>query len=102
MIGMFSDCSSFTSLDVSNFDTSNVTYMSWMFFSCSSLTSLKLCSFDTSKVINMNCMFKGTSKLTKVYVGLKWTTANATTETMFTGSGVSAVTQSNTCELDVY
>ncbi len=99
---MFSNCKSLTSLDVSNFDTSNVTNMGYMFNSCSSLTSLKLCSFDTSKVTKMNSMFKNTSKLTKVYAGPKWTTANATTTDMFTNSGVSAVTQSNTCEFDAY
>ena len=93
MGGMFSYCRSLTSLDVSNFDTSNVTNMSSMFSSCSKLTSLKLCSFDTSKVTNMSYIFSGTSKLTKVYVGPKWTTANATTSAMFTNSRVSAVTE---------
>ena len=102
MDSMFAYCRSLTSLDVSNFDTSKVTDMSDMFYYCSSLTSLKLCSFDTSKVTKMNYMFRNTSKLTKVYVGPKWTTVNATTTDMFTRSGVSAVTQSNTCELDVY
>ena len=90
---MFDSCRSLTSLDVSNFDTSNVTNMSSMFSSCSKLTSLKLCSFDTSKVTNMSYIFSGTSKLTKVYVGPKWTTANATTSAMFTNSRVSAVTE---------
>ena len=70
--------------------------MSYMFIACSKLTSLKLCSFDTSKVTTMNSMFYGTSKLAKVYVGPKWTTANATTTNMFTRSGVSAVT-TNQC-----
>ena len=99
---MFNDCSSLTSLDLSNFDTSKVIDMGSMFRGCSSLTSLKLCSFDTSKVTNMNYMFGSTSKLTKIYVGPKWTTANATTTNMFNNSGVSAVTQSDTCELDAY
>ena len=67
-----------------------------MFDVCSSLTNLKLCSFDTNKVTNMNSMFASTPKLTKVYVGPKWTTANATTTNMFTRSGVSAVT-TNQC-----
>ncbi|MDY3026021.1 MAG: BspA family leucine-rich repeat surface protein, partial [Candidatus Faecivicinus sp.] len=52
-------CSSLTSLDVSGFDTSNVTIMSWMFAGCSSLTSLDVSSFDTSKVTNMWWMFDG-------------------------------------------
>ena len=44
-------------VDVSNFDTSKVTNMSWMFGSCSILTSLDLSSFNTSNVINMASMF---------------------------------------------
>ncbi len=39
---MFSGCSSLTSLDVSGFDTSNVTNMSNIFTSCSSLAEIKL------------------------------------------------------------
>lgn len=35
---MFSNCQSLTNLDLSNFDTSKVTYMSRMFSSCSNLT----------------------------------------------------------------
>ena len=55
--GMFSFCSGLTSLDLSNFDTSNVINMSSMFYYCSGLTSLDLSSFDTSKVTNMCYMF---------------------------------------------
>ena len=50
---MFYRCSSLTSLDVSNFNTSNVTYISSMFFRCSSLTSLDVSHFNTSKVTNV-------------------------------------------------
>ena len=46
-----------TSLNVSCFDTSNVTDMSGMFYACSSLTNLDLSSFDTSKVTNFDKMF---------------------------------------------
>ena len=51
-------------LDLSNFDTSKVTNMSYMFFSMSNLTSLNLSNFDTSNVTNMYCMFSGMSNLT--------------------------------------
>ena len=37
---MFCDYSSLTSLNLSNFNTNNVTDMSYMFSKCSSLTSL--------------------------------------------------------------
>lgn len=64
---MFSNCKSLTSLDLSKFNTSNVTNMSSMFFYCSALTSLDLSgSFNTSNVTNMNSMFEGCNKLTSL------------------------------------
>ena len=51
-------------LDLSNFDTSQVTNMSFMFYGISKLTTLDLSNFDTSKVTDMNCMFYGMSSLT--------------------------------------
>ena len=61
---MFYNCSSLTSLDFSSFNTSNVTNMKNMFWDCSSLTSLDLSSFNTSKVTNMSYMFYNCSSLT--------------------------------------
>lgn len=55
---LFSGCKSLTNLDLSNFDTSNVTTMSEMFSNTQSLTSLDLSNFDTSKVTTMNSMFQ--------------------------------------------
>ena len=60
---MFSDMSSLTSLDLSNFDTSSVTDMSYMFDGMSSLTSLDLSNFDTSEVAYMDWMFGRMSSL---------------------------------------
>ena len=65
---MFAGCSSLTSLDVSKFDTSNVTNMSGMFSSCGRLTSLDVSNFDTSNVINMYGMFAFCSSLTSLDV----------------------------------
>ncbi len=53
-----------TSLDLSSFDTSNVTSMSYMFYN-SQATNLDLSSFDTSNVINMSSMF-ASSKVTNL------------------------------------
>ena len=61
---MFRDLSNLTSLDVSSFDTSQVTNMEAMFAGMSNLTSLNLSNFDTSKVTRMNSMFEGVSRLT--------------------------------------
>ena len=64
---MFYNCTSLTSLDLSTFNTSNVTNMGRMFQSCSSLTSLDLSSFDTSNVTNMDYMFYNCTSLTTAY-----------------------------------
>ena len=63
---MFYGCSNMESVDLSNFDTSNVRYMSFMFCNCSSLISLELNSFDTGKVEKMYKMFSGCSSLTSL------------------------------------
>ena len=56
---MFDSCESLTKLDLSNFDTSNVTNMLWMFYRTLNLTDLNISSFDTSNVTNMSNMFCG-------------------------------------------
>ena len=63
MSWMFDNCKALTQLDLSNFDTSNVTNMSYMFSKCQSLTSLDLSNFDTSKVTDMSYMFSYCSRL---------------------------------------
>ena len=60
----FRDCSSLTYIDLSNFDSSDVTDMSYMFSDCSSLKEINLSNkFNTSKVINMESMFRGCKNL---------------------------------------
>lgn len=72
---MFNGCSSLTSLDLSKFNTSNVTKMSEMFRDCSSLTELKgLSSFNTSNVEDMGSMFYGCSSITTIYASEKFNT----------------------------
>ena len=61
---MFSGMSRLTTLNLSNFDTSQVTYMGEMFRGMSKLTTLDLSNFDTSKVTDMTEMFYGMSSLT--------------------------------------
>ena len=68
MGSMFYGCSNVTTLDVSKFDTRNVTYMGSMFRGCSSLTTLEANNFDTSNVINMSFMFYDCINLTTIYV----------------------------------
>ena len=44
---MFVYCESLTNLDLSNFNTENVTNMKSMFILCESLTNLNLVNFNT-------------------------------------------------------
>ena len=66
MNSMFRNMSSLTTLDLSDFDTSQVTNMSYMFFNASSLTLLNLSNFDTSQVMNMDSIFRGMINLTTI------------------------------------
>ena len=63
MISMFSYCSNLTSLNLSNFDTTRVTDMGNMFYGCTNLKSLNLSNFDASNVTNMNSMFYSCTNL---------------------------------------
>ena len=75
---MFSGRTNLTSIDFGeNFNTENVTDMSWMFYSCSGLTSLNLSNFNTSNVTNISCMFYGCSSLTSLNLS-NFNTANVT------------------------
>ena len=57
MSGMFENCGSLRTLDLSHFDTRQVRDMSQMFYRCESLEKLDLSHFDTSRVENMRYMF---------------------------------------------
>lgn len=81
--GMFMDCTSLNSLDVSNLYTSNVTDMGEMFRNCSTLTSLEVGNFDTSKVTLMGGMFMDCKSLDSLDVS-NFNTSNVTNiESMF-------------------
>ena len=77
MINMFSQCSSLTELDLSNFNTLNVTNMSNMFSGCRSLTSLDLSSFNTSNVTSMYGMFSSCTSLINIDLS-SFNTSNVT------------------------
>ena len=65
ILEMFSRCSSLTNIDLSNFNTNNVTDMSCMFQYCSSLTNIDLSNFNTNNVTELADMFDGCEKLHK-------------------------------------
>ena len=63
---MFSKCSSLKELNLNNFNTNNVTKMSGMFSGCSSLERLNLNNFNTNNVTSMRKMFYGCSSLNEL------------------------------------
>lgn len=73
----FQGMANLTSVDLSEFDTSQVTDMSWMFDGCSGLTALDVSGFDTSQVEDFSRMFDGCSSLTTLDVS-KFNTSKAT------------------------
>ena len=78
MAYMFRDCSSLTALDLSGFDTSHVTNMLLMFDSCESLRELNLSGFNTSRITDMTYMFANCSSLTNLDLS-SFNTSNVTT-----------------------
>lgn len=77
MSGMFYDVKNLTNLDLTHLNTSNVTDMHYMFTNMSSLTSLNLSHMNTSKVTNMTGMFWGVKNLPTLDLS-KFDTRNVT------------------------
>ena len=65
---MFHDSYLITSINLNNINTSLVEDMSCMFYFCDSLKDLDLSSFITTKVINMSLMFFGCSEITSLNI----------------------------------
>ena len=63
---MFRDCEKIIEIDLSHFDTSQVTNMSRMFYNCTSLISLDLTNLETSNVEDMNRLFVRCSLLSSL------------------------------------
>ena len=63
MSGMFCRCSSLKNINLSNFNTINVTNMSGMFSYCSSLKDINLSNFNTNNVVDMYDIFYDCNKL---------------------------------------
>ena len=82
---MFSYCRSLTSLDVSNFDTSQVTKMGSMFSYCSSLTNLDFRKATFDKVTSYDGMFNSTSSTINIIT--KDATTKSWLEDKLGGSG---------------
>ena len=98
MRGMFSGMRNLTTLDLSNFDTSKVTDMSFMFGNMSNLTTLDLSNFNTSKATNMSEMFLGMANLTSL--NLSNFDTSQVTSMRFMFFGISSLTVLNLSSFD--
>jgi len=78
---MFYNCQSLTSINVSNFNTSNTNGIGKMFYGCSSLTSIDLSNFDTKNMTGFDSMIGSCPKLT--YVDISSFTTNITELSIF-------------------
>jgi surface protein len=82
---LFYFCNKLISLDVTNWDTSNVTNMEEMFFENYKLKTITgLETWNTSNVTTMNKMFDGCSLLTSLDLS-NWDTSNVTNMTRMFG-----------------
>ncbi|MBO4245805.1 MAG: BspA family leucine-rich repeat surface protein [Bacilli bacterium] len=76
---MFCEIANVTDLDLSDFDTINVTNMAWMFYDMAMTNHFVLGdNFDTSNVTNMSGMFSEMYDLTSLNLGDKFDTSNVT------------------------
>jgi len=85
---MFRDTPNLTAVaGLATWDTSNVEWMSWMFMNATGFTSLDLTNLDTSSTERMAEMFRGASTLEEI-VGINgWETGNVETiASMFRGA----------------
>ena len=80
---MFFGCTSLKSVNLKNFNTSKVTSMCKMFANCSSLTSIDVSGFQTSKVTDMEYMFYGCYSLVSLDISNFDTSSNRFADKMF-------------------
>ena len=74
---MFDECEKLINIDLSNFNTGNVTDMSYMFSKCKNLVNMDFSKFDTKNVTDMNHMFSWCKNLTDLDLS-KFDTKNVT------------------------
>ena len=75
---MFLSCTSIKSIDLSSFDTSEVTNMSYMFSRCFNLEELNINNLITKNVTDMNHMFNKCKSLKEIKFPSSFNTENVT------------------------
>ena len=68
---LFYDIYNLQSIDLSLFNTQNVTNMSYMFKNCNNLPRIDLSLFNTQKVTYMEDMFYNCDKLGSIVINIK-------------------------------
>ncbi|WP_270345610.1 BspA family leucine-rich repeat surface protein [Lactococcus petauri] len=66
MNAMFAEMNNIRALDLSSFETSNVRLMTYMFANSRNLEEIDLSTFDTQQVTNMGMMFMNTEQIDKL------------------------------------
>ena len=95
MEAMFGYMYGLTSLSISNFNTSQVTVMRDMFSNMRNLTSLSLTNFDTSKVTDMRAMFGYMYGLSSLNLSNFDTSQATDMNSMFAGMSLTSLNLSN-------
>lgn len=63
---MFKDCQNLIEINLSNFNTEEVTNMSYMFHNCKNLSNIDLSNINTENVTNMSHMFHNCNNLSNI------------------------------------
>lgn len=80
MRGMFCNCTSLTSVDLTNFNMNNITIVNDMFYGCSALTSIDLKNLVHSGVTQVNRFLQNCTNLQHLTVGGDWSTITQSTD----------------------
>lgn len=95
---IFRNCDLLTTLDLSNWDTSNTTYMFEAFYGCNNLEYIKgLENFDTSKATSLGYMFYNCNKLIFTDVNGTYNDGTPVTECQIKDWNTSSVTSMEFC-----
>ena len=82
---MFKMCNKIIEMDLTHFDTSQVTTMKDMFYNCNNLKYINISNIDTSKVESMGNMFRGCRSLISIDLSSLNTSNNINIGSMFLG-----------------
>ena len=94
---LFNGCSSITSLDVTRWNTSDMTNIGFMFVDCTNLSELDPSGWDVSSVTNMNSIFKNLKNID--FSLADWDLSSATNIKFIfrnqTGAGTTGISTAN-------